>query len=500
MRDRQQRRNLSASGEGAMRRRVRATAFGALLGLAIPSTVLFASSPALAFDPATPFDDPLRALPARITTGTTLPGDDRPVACPVSRDLAAPLGLMDAADLALCNNPRISAAWAAIKLRSSEVGEARSAYLPTLSGSINVMRTHYSYPGSEIASTTEDGNTMSATLSWRLFDFGGRSARRESANRMLVSALAFHDAALQKVLNEVIQSYFDAVTAQATLHAKERNESIAWSTFETARRREGRGLVSRSDRLQAATALAKATLDRNRARGAYEKAVAVLVYVLGVPPGTAVVLPDGLSDDLAESEDSKTLDDWLKLAVESHPSLLAGRAQWEAALGNIASTRSEGLPTVDLSANYYQNGYPGQGLSHTDSRISTIGFSVTFPLFDGFSRTYKIRNAQARAEQQKDEVREAEQNILMEVVKAHADAGTSLRNLQASKILLDSAQESLTVSQRKYEKGAADILELLTTQAALADAQQERIRTLAEWRSARLRLLASTGVLGRGAL
>jgi outer membrane protein len=54
--------------------------------------------------------------------------------------------------------------------------------------------------------------------------------------------------------------------------------------------------------------------------------------------------------------------------------------------------------------------------------------------------------------------------------------------------------------QRKYEKGAADILEILQTQAALTDAQKERISSLSDWHSARLRLLASVGFMGREAV
>jgi outer membrane protein len=54
-------------------------------------------------------------------------------------------------------------------------------------------------------------------------------------------------------------------------------------------------------------------------------------------------------------------------------------------------------------------------------------------------------------------------------------------------------QAALASVQRKFDKGAADMLEMLSTQAALSDAQQERIRCLAEWRSARLRLLAAAG-------
>ena len=50
------------------------------------------------------------------------------------------------------------------------------------------------------------------------------------------------------------------------------------------------------------------------------------------------------------------------------------------------------------------------------------------------------------------------------------------------------------------EVSAADILELLNTQMALADARQERVRSLADWRSARLRLLATSGILSNDAL
>jgi outer membrane protein len=449
-------------------------------------------------DPAAPFIDPLHTLPKVIESGVVLPGDGKPVSCPVSKDFSTPLALAEAVDLALCNNPQIRAAWASIKVQAGAVGEARAAYLPTLSGTTSYMRTHTVYPGSPYAGTMTDGQTIYGTLAWRLFDFGGRDANRKSANSLLVAAIENHDATLQKTLTGVIQAYFDAQTAKAALQAKEQSEAIARSTLETAQRREIHGAVSRSDTLQAATALAKASLEKNRATGDYQKALSVLVYALGVPMRTHILLPDDLSDKGAL--ESKNLDDLLKIAAETHPAILSARAQWESSKQKITATRSDGLPTVDFSASYYQNGYPGQGMAQNHTQITSIGVALTVPFFDGFTHTYKIRGAEAQAEQSEAVLQDTEHNTLMEVVKAHADATSSLQNLQASENLLTSAQESLNVSQRKYDKGAADILEILNTQAALADAQQERIRSLAEWRSARLRLLASVGLMGRDAV
>jgi outer membrane protein len=463
--------------------------------------------PAAAFDKLDIFlGDPLRTMPPVIESGAMLPGDDAPVSCPVSKDFTLPLALIEAIDLALCNNPQIKMAWASIKVQAGALGEARAAYFPTLSATASRLRTHTSYPDSQVSASTNYGNTVNGTLGWRLFDFGAREANREAANRLLIAAIAHHDVALQKTLTSVIQSYFDAQTAKTTLQAKEQNETIATSTFDSTQRRAARGVVARSDTLQATTALAKATLEKSRAQGAYQKSLAVLVYALGMSPQTRIVLADDVQDkeknqeNNKETQASRSLQDWLELAQRLHPAIVAARAEWEASQQKITATRSEGLPTADFSINYYKNGFPNQGLSSTESRQTTVGVSVSFPLFDGFSRTYKVKGAQAQAEQRQAQLQDTEQNILMEVVKAHADATAALNNLQASEKLLTAAQESLNTSQRKYEKGAADILEILNTLTALSDAQDERIRSLSEWRSARLRLLANVGVMNRVAV
>jgi outer membrane protein len=169
----------------------------------------------------------------------------------------------------------------------------------------------------------------------------------------------------------------------------------------------------------------------------------------------------------------------------------------EAARNQVKAARSEGLPSLDFSANYYQNGRPGQSLTISQTNETTVGVTLNIPLFDGFSRTYKIREAKAQVEQKEAELQDVEYQTLMDLVKTHADASSALQNLQAADSLLKTAVESQEVVQRKYEKGAADILEMLNTQSALADAQMEHIRCQADWNSARLRLLASAGKLGR---
>ena len=103
-------------------------------------------------------------------------------------------------------------------------------------------------------------------------------------------------------------------------------------------------------------------------------------------------------------------------------------------------------------------------------------------------------------EQRETEAIDTEHEILTEVVKAYSDARSALDSLDASSLLLTTAQEALASSQRKYDKGAADIVEMLNSQKELADAKQERVRSVSDWRSARLRLMAASGQLGHAQL
>lgn len=447
-----------------------------------------------------PRTDPLSTLPPVIVDGATLPGDTATHSCIVPDEAPGALTLAAAVDLALCHNPQIAGAWAGIRVQAAGLGQAQAAYLPTVSASAGRQhgRTTVSGATAVASNTSSTSSTLvSTTLGWRLFDFGGRDAAARSAQALLDAALANHDASLQKVLAAVIQSYFDAQTAQAAWQSRQRQETMAIALLETVSRREQRGAAARTDKLQAATALARASLERSRADGAFRKSLAALVAVLGMPGATRLAL----ADDLADPDDAVRgeLDSWLAGAQARHPALQAARAQLASAQENIVTTRSEGLPTLDFSAAHYRNGRPNQGATQ-DTQETVAGITLTIPLFDGFSRTYKVRSAQAQAAQKEADLRELEQQVVMEVAKAHADASAALANLAASKNLLDAAEQARDSVQRRYDRDAADVRDLLGTQASVDEAQQERLRCLADWRSARLRLLAVAGRMGKWAL
>jgi outer membrane protein len=131
----------------------------------------------------------------------------------------------------------------------------------------------------------------------------------------------------------------------------------------------------------------------------------------------------------------------------------------------------------------------------TRQRDTTVGIAITIPLFDGFLNRYRVRESEAIVRVKEAALTNTERGTLADIIKAYSDATAAAANLKDSQNLLDAAQASQASSKRRYEAGATDIVEVLNTQAALADARQERVRCLADWRSTRLRLLATSGAL-----
>ncbi len=430
------------------------------------------------------------------------------------------LDLPVAIHLAVCHNPQLRASWSQIAQQAAQAGQAHSAYWPQLGASVARQRSRIRYADGGLPASTTEVATQNATLSWRLWDFGARSARVDAAMAQVRAALSSQDALLHKTVADVLHSYAEVQSAQARLAAQRALLPLAQRNLLSADRRLAGGVGSLNDRLQAAAARSRIELEQSRADGDLRKARAQLAFLLGLPPGTALqaspLLPDStwevtgsLAPD-AEGQDTpaalllpatrqlldRALDDWLDHVRAHHPAIEAARAQLQVAEASLRATRADGLPTVDLNLGHYRNGRPNMALSATRSRDSVAGISLTIPLFDGFAGTYRQSAAQALVEQRQVELQAAEQQTLHDVVQLHAQAHAGLNNLQAAASLYRAAQAAAHSAQRQYGLGALDVLQLNQALIAWQQAQQELAQAQLEWGRARWKLWL-VGAAGR---
>ena len=440
--------------------------------------------------------DPLHVSPPQIALDATTQPCHTPPA-----EATSTLTLGSAVDLALCHNPDIATAWATIRQQAAARGEARAAYLPTLSAGITRQQQQSRYPGSaNLRDSSITTDSRYATLTWRLLDFGNRAAKQRAADQLLEAAMASQHATVQRIMREVITLYFAAQAAQAERDGRAEGMRIADEILALSQRREAQGIAAHTDSLQAATAQAKAKLELARATARYDSAVLALALQLGLPQQSLRFPPLAVQPPSAIAQAQRDLAAWQTLAIEQHPAIMAAYAQWQAAKEKYTASRTEGLPVLDFSHSRYLNGRPNQEISARQSRETVTGLTLSIPLFEGFSRHYQQQGAAAQIALRQAQWQQTRNQVLHDVNKTYGETSTSLHTMEAAGHLLTLAMETLQAIQKKYARGLADTQDMLNAQASLADARQERIRTVAEWHSAQLRLLADAGQLQRAAV
>ena len=391
-------------------------------------------------------------------------------------------GVLEVVDLALCQNPKTHESWANTRVQAAQVGVAQASYLPNLDGRLGTSRVH-----SNSENTTP--SSASLTLSWLLYDSGARSANLESARQLLSAAASTLDATVQSVFFTALQSYYNTQATRAAVIAALESEKASRESLSAAEVRYKVGTGTPADRLQAQTAWSQATLNRIKAEGIVKIAYGTLANVMGLDASQPLKLAD-----IPESNPSATFERDIEALIaearQRRPDLKAAEAQVKAAQSNIDYTRASGLPTLSLSA-----GPTWIDSGNITSNASTIGLTLTLPLFSGFDTTYKVRSAQAKAEvagAQRDNVN---LQVALDVWSAYQSLTTATQTIRSSTDLLNSAEQSERVALGRYKAGVGNILDVLNAQSALAAARLQRIQALLDWHVSRASLAKAIGAL-----
>ncbi|MFC6300495.1 TolC family protein [Pseudomonas sp. CCM 7893] len=401
------------------------------------------------------------------------------------------LPLAEVIERILCQDPQTRLSWAHAKIQAAQVGLSQSAYLPRLDGRLSSGQTD------RFGGAHRRYDTASLELSWVLFDFGRRSAAMRNAHQLLLAANANQDATLQNAFAQAAQIYYDAQAAERRLTASVQIANLATQNLDAADARYKAGTTAISERLQAQTALSQAHLREVRDRGALHNAIGTIALRMGLSPNVPLQLAVDPTP-LPDTHFVKAIDKLLSQAHQEHPALLAARAQLQAANAAVEEVRATGLPSVAFTADLSQ----GRNMTNGDTGEQShgIGLQLTIPLFDGFGRTYQIRNAKARVEAEQANLANAEQQVALDLWTHYQTLSTETQSLQRTSELVDQSRQALEVIQGRYHSGVGSMVEVLNALTAYADAEEQHTQTLNHWQTSRLKLIASLGQLGFWAL
>lgn len=407
--------------------------------------------------------------------------------------------LLELLNRARAGEPAFLSAAADVDIASARKDLAHAALLPQLNLSAATNQHDRTYhtriQGFQDAKDRYRSTSQQINLTQALIRVPEVMAVRQS-NHVLYQAQYQYAGAEQALKVRLLTVWFDLLAAHDGLMFGARQRVALERQWDIVRRGSVLGLYS-GVQLQDA----RARLEQGRAdvaTASAELAVQRTLLELLTGPLTQERLP--VLDQDAELDGLLTdkLDHWLEASAGGNPALQAALSAFEAATAEVGKQRAGHLPTLELVANYSNNGqgaggFPGQ--AGYDIRQSSVGLQLTVPLYSGGGQTARVHEAIAQRERARHEIELSRRQALAEVRQAWLGWESARARAVAGRQTFNSAQAALLQAQRGLEQGVASDFEVLQAEQQVLAAQRDFHKARYDQIVATVRLKASAGLL-----
>jgi len=287
------------------------------------------------------------------------------------------------------------------------------------------------------------------------------------------------------VIRQAAGLYLDAQAFAAEVAAAETRVTTSQTLEKLARDQHAQGLATAVDEVRAQVQLARDQQNLLVARNTYQTSLLVLAHFLGLSPGAPLDLAEPLKFHHVESADSNQA---LHNAIESRSDYAALLKQRESLVEQLKASRARYLPTLSVNGDYGAIGRQFGSIVETGQIQGTL----TVTLFDR-DRAGEKTEIQSRLKRLNEQIEDLNRQIEQELRKALLDLESTENQVTVTEAALHLAERELSLAQDRFRNGVTDNIEVVTAQATLAGAQDDRIMALARHADAVMALARSLG-------
>jgi outer membrane protein len=399
-----------------------------------------------------------------------------------------PLTLQDAVRLALRENKSVAGARAGAQASAARVTQARGGMLPKVDYSESFARSDNPvFVFSSLLTQHQFGpenfnigplnrpdalNNFQSTVTVDQVLYDAGQTRYAVKSAQLAERMTGEEERRVRmdVIYQVARAYYGAALAAENLNTAEQALRSAEADLKRAENVRSAGMSTDVDVLSIRVHLAAVTEQRINRAAELEVARAALNDALGAPLDS----PHSLTTPLAPLNlPELALEGLEKEASSARPEARLGRLAKDLAANQNLAARVSLFPQVGFRTAFEAD---RQRFVTRGGANWLASVSLRWNLFNGF--TDKARSAEAGyllARAQADEQR-ADSAVRLQVRRAWAGLRAAAQRIEVAKAAVAEAEESLRITQNRYEAGMANVTDLLRNETA---ALESRTRYLA---------------------
>lgn len=240
------------------------------------------------------------------------------------------------------------------------------------------------------------------------------------------------------------EAFVNLLKAQELLNITEEIRKIRQNNLELIELRYKSGTEHKGAFLTAQANIAQAVFEINQAQRGLTAAQQQLIKELG----RKEFLPVTVKGEFAISDAAKERPDFNELS-EANPSFLKAVAQKNAAAFDVKSSWGDFWPQVSASGGVSESG----GKWPPNKVESSIGGSVSFPLFQGGENAASLQRAKSVYREKQEQERSTKDGIILTLVQRWNDFQDAIEAVDVQKSFLDAAEERAKISKEQYSVG-----------------------------------------------
>lgn len=439
------------------------------------------------------------------------------------------LTLEEAREIALAENKTLAIAEAGRDAAAARLGQARSAFLPQISGSAGytkldeipymdasgfgqmfaplmdpfnyLVENGYLDPatlsglegttgGDKIYVGDDDIYSVGVKAAQPLFTGGGILNSYWAAKHSARAEVWNHERAVDQTRYDVTEAYVNLVRARAGLDVMDGALEQMESHLSDLENLYSEGMIIESDIMAARVQASSVRLERNSAEHGVQMAGALLCFRMGIDVNIEIEPVDALD---ASEPLSLGLEEWTATALERRPDLMAARESYEAASNYVGAARSQYFPQIALVGSYNWD-RPNREYEPEFYESWSVTVAAEMKIFDWGNIRNAVREAKAGRLAAEMAAEMTEDAVRLEVKESMLAHDVAVEAVSIAAAGAEQARESLRVTRESFRNGMSTSSDVLDAQSALTVAEMQLIDARAGLRLADTRLELATGV------
>lgn len=404
---------------------------------------------------------------------------------------ATALTMEEAIEAALRHSPQLAQAAGAVANAEYSERTAWGSYLPNLSmstgGSRRSSETFNPLTGAMDRSAAAVGYNAGLSTGVDLFTGGRRGADMQRARADATAADAGLIQQRFAVVLSAKRAFFEVLKADELIRVADSRVQRAREALEAAERRAQVGSATQSDVLRAQLEVANARQSLLQARNQKTNGGFALGRLVGLnglvearSEGPLKIAPLALDHDALAAE-----------VLSQAPAVRTASASADAASASARAARAQYLPTISASGGY---NFSNREISFgTSNKSWNVGVSLSYPIFNRFQRESNVGRANVQADIAAVQLADTRRAARADLERVLGSLELAQEQVTLTEEAVRVAEEDLRLQQERYRLGVSTILDQVTSQGNLVQAEVDRINARFDYQVALAELEALLG-------